>query len=265
MTTTIADEIVVAIGSADTTNPALRVGVEFARLTSLPLRLVHVACDGETIDIDPLDSHLQNTAPEVSVQAASVAAADVVSGIIGELTPRSLVILKSTNASRWSGKASVAEHVLDAFSGLVVMVGPELTPVDNATANALAGPILIALDGSTEAERAMPVATELAGKSNASLVATRVVPTSADDRTSDSASDYLAAITASVTDARAVLPVSNDPIAAILETAGNEAVALIVLSSHGDRASERATISRTSMGLVHGATVPVLMVGPDAG
>ncbi|MEZ5377715.1 MAG: universal stress protein [Acidimicrobiales bacterium] len=258
MTTNLADEIVVAIGSAATDNPALAVGIEFARLTNLPLRLVHVACDGATIDADALDEHLQTTAPDVPVSIVSTDADDVVGGIVGELTPRSLAILKSTNASRWSGKSSVAEHVLDAFPGLIAMVGPE---VEGSTS--FAGPVVIALDGSTEAERALPVARELATAVGQEIVATRVVAVSASDDERRSAAAYLEATNATLPGSRPALPDSNDPISAILATATDEAAGLIVLSSHGDRASERATISRTSMGLVHSATVPVLLVGPE--
>lgn len=260
MTTTLADEIVVAIGSATTENPALRVGVELARLTELPLRLLHVACNGETIDTAALADHLRSAAPQVSIDIVSVVADDVVTGIVGELTPRTLAILKSTNANRWSGKASVAEHVLDAFPGLVAMVGPQ-APGGLAPS----GPIVIALDGSHEAERALPVVRHLAASFDRAIVTTRVIATTATDDERRAAAAYLDATNATLPHSRAALAEANDPISAILATATSHAAALIVLSSHGDRASARATISRTSMGLVHGATVPVLMVGPAIG
>ncbi len=259
----LVDEIAVAIASAATDHVGLALGIELAGLLDTPLRLIHVTTpthsgtDASELDVDPLDQHLQTTAPNISTSITSVEATDVVTGLVGELEPRSLVVLESNNASRWSGKTSVAEHVLDAFSGLVVMTGPAFDPT-----GALDRRVLIALDGSVDAERALPVAGRLAEYMDQSVLATRVVPTSADATAENAAIDYLETITGRLPNATAITPTSNDPIAAILD-ASNDDVGLIVLSSHGDRASERSTISRTSMGLVQSATVPVVLVGPD--
>ncbi len=284
MTETIANEIAVAIGSADVDNPALGIGLALAQLTNLPLRLIHVVCDGDTVDTDVLQRHLESVAPKLSVSVDNVVADTVsdratsndatsnsdpsngdptnnvvVNGIVNALTDRSLAVLKSTNANRWSGKASVAEHVLDAFSGLVAMIGPNV-----AAKFSLNHPILVALDGSPNAERALSVTRYLAGLTEQEVIMATVLSTSADDGERATATKYLDALGDTLDTSRSTLPISNDPISALTAVAVEAEASLIVLSSHGDRTSERPSISRTSMGLVHSAPVPVLLVGARA-
>lgn len=259
--TAIAGEIAVAIGSDSADNPAFTVAAALAAPLDVPIRVIHVhKASGSdeggsaTVDGSSLIERLSAMAPSVAVSFESVEASEIVDGLVEALEARSLAVLKSDNANRWSAQSSIAECVVDAFHGLVAVVGPAL-----ARELSFAGPIVVAIDGSADAERALPVASALAGRLGVAVVAARSVAISAEASEVEAAQSYLD----SVTGVEPLLVRSNDPISALSGAANERGASLLVLSSHGDRATKRATISRTSMGLVHDATMPVLLVGPE--
>lgn len=273
--TPIAEEIAVAVGSASADNPAFTVAASLAGALGVPIRVVHVqrgsATDGRgsatdregsatgeggsaAVEAAPMLERLSTMAPGVAVSFDSVAAAEIVDGLVGALGAGSLAVLKSDNANRWSAQSSIAEGVVDAFHGLVAIVGPALEAQP-----APAGPVVVAVDGSDDSERALPIAAALAGRLGVDALAVRAVAVSAAASEVDAAQSSLDAL-----DGFEPLVVrSNDPISALTGVANERSASLLVLSSHGDRASKRPTISRTSMGLVHDATMPVLLVGPE--
>lgn len=253
--TPIAGEIAVAVGSASADNPAFTVATALACALEVPIRVIHVHAGSAMVDGSSLTDQLSTMAPGVAVSFENVEAAEVVDGLVGALDPRSLAVLKSDNANRWSAQSSIAECVVDAFHGLVAIVGPALD-----AQSSFAGPVVVAVDGSNDAERALPIASALAGRLGVAVVAVRAVAISAEASDADAAQSYLD----SLDGFEPVLVRSNDPISALTGVANERGASLLVLSSHGDRATKRATISRTSMGLVHDATMPVLLVGPEA-
>lgn len=254
----VAHDVAVAVGSDDLDNPAITLGIALARSLGVPLRLLHVACDGTTIDGDALCEQIASVDATIAIRFESNHAADVVSGLVPMLTPRTLVVLKSQHANRWSGKVSIAEHVLDAFPGIVALIGPEATVQPSLT-----GPIVLALDGSLDAERALRSAVVFTDVLGSWLVAVRVVPEPANHDAVTEAAHYLGTATAGLDAVEAVTPSSNDPVSAVTNLAREHDAALVVLSSHGNRATKRATLGRTSMGVVAAATQPVILVGPD--
>lgn len=257
--TPIAEEIAVAVGSASADNPAFTVATSLARALGLPIRVIHVriATDGAAsaaVEAAPMVERVSTMAPSVAVSFERVEATDVVDGLVGALDARSLAVLKSDNANRWSAQSSIAEGVVDAFHGLVAIVGPALAGQETP-----AGPVVVAVDGSNDAERALPIAGALADRLGVAPIAVRALAISAEASDADAAQSYLD----SLDGFESLLVRSNDPISALTGVANEQNASLLVLSSHGDRATKRATISRTSMGLVHDATMPVVLVGPE--
>ena len=53
---------------------------------------------------------------------------------------------------------------------------------------------------------------------------------------------------------------SNDPVSAIAALADEQAAALVVLSSRGDRSTQRSSMSRTAAGVIAEVACPVMVI-----
>lgn len=215
--------IVVPLSDPGADDPGLEVAERLGEALGVPVEAVH-----------------HDVAPE-----------DLPDAIVGRLEPGTMLVMHSERANRWSGEASVAEHVLDRWEGLTVLAGPDCRAAGH-------GPILVPVDGSADAERAVPFARGLARSVGVDVELVRVVPT--DDPTDEAERD-LGRLAAAGGLATRVLA-HNDPVRALCDRAADIGSAYLVLSSHGDRHTPRPTISRTSTGLVAEAGRPVVIVGP---
>lgn len=233
-------EVVVALDDPDAPDPARELGDEVARRLGVAVRSVHVEA-GPEIDHD-----------------------EVSDAIAARLEPTSLLVVRSQHASRWSGKRSVAEHLVDRWGGLVLSLGPE------GQWTSRAGPVVVAVNGSAGAERAVSPAGRLAAAFGVGLALAWVV---AEDEgagseagtTAERAESYLDSLAAEIAGGRATACVlrSNDHVGALAAEAERRSSPFIALASIGDRTVRRPTISRTSSGLMHEAGCPVLVVGHE--
>ncbi len=231
----VASEVAVLLGEPAESERGLAVGRQLAAFLGVPLRTIHVEEEPD----------------------------DLVGTLVDRLGDTSLAVMESSHATRWSGKHSTAEHVLDRWGGLAALVGPGVD--EQALADA-SGPVLVALDGSPVSERAIPFAAGLAEARGVDLVGIRVVapPKASRDAISRSeAADYLHDVLPNETGGHLVVE-SVDPIAAIVGEVAARKCCLVVVGSKGDRSTRRASMSRVVSGLLSEAGVVVVAVGPNA-
>ncbi len=231
----VASEVVVLLGAPAESERGSAVGRELAAVLGVPLRTVHV-----------------EEAPD-----------DLVGTLVDRLRDTSLAVMESSHATRWSGKHSTAEHVLDRWGGLAALVGPG---VGEDSVAAAGGPVLVALDGSPVSERAIPFAAGLAEARGVDLVGIRVVaPPNASPgaMARTEATDYLHDVLPNDAGGHLVVE-SVDPIAAIVGEVAARNCCLVVVGSKGDRSTRRASMSRVVSGLLSEAGVVVVAVGPNA-
>lgn len=214
----LASEVVVAVQELVAADPSVALATQLASALDVPSRVLHVEAGAEGI-------------------AAAIA---------DELSPHSLLVMHSEHANRWSGKWSVAEHVIDQWGGLAIAVGPCYS------GTVLAGPVMVAVDGSPNSLRSAGPARALGDALDRLIQFCRVVSV-VDDSDHGPIGD--------LSPAESLLVVSNDPISALLSQADKEQASLIVLAARGNRSTARASISRTCAGVIAGATQPVMIVG----
>jgi len=219
----LGSEVVVALGEpgaadAGRADPSIALATELAAALDVPLRTLHVEAEPD----------------------------DVAPAIAEGLLPTSILVIHSEQANRWSGKWSVAEHVIDQWGGIAVAVGPRYSPTSRP------GPVLTAVDGSPSSLRVVEPARAVANTLHRSIQFCQVVPT-----TETNAPDRIGDLPVEDT----TFVVGNDPISALLGQADSEDSAMIVLAARGDRASARPSISRTCAGVIAGAAQPVVIVG----
>ncbi|MDH3683778.1 MAG: universal stress protein [Acidimicrobiia bacterium] len=220
-------EVVAALDAPGLAGEAQLLAEDVARRRDLPLRIVHI-----------------------EAEPAALSTTELAAAIVGELRPDSLVVMETDRASRWSGKYSVAEHVVDRWGGQSLVVGPA------CVSSGRTGPIVVPVNGSAGAERAIGPAAELAAAFEVEVVLIRVASGDA----VGPARDYLAALTSS-SGHRTHLIEATDHVAALVAAADELASRFIVISSRGDRTVTRPTMSRTTSGLAAEAPCPVLIVG----
>jgi len=131
--------------------------------------------------------------------------------------------------------------------------------------------ILVPLDGSSLAEQALPVAACLARASHGSIVLVRAVNSAmtraAREANLAHAQEYLDQIsTVPPLHDISIETVARTGSAAstILATVHSHAIDLIVISSHGNKATARAVMGTTAQEVTHLATVPVLLLRAEA-
>ncbi len=222
----LGSEVVVALGESDAgdgsaplhADPSIALGKALASALDVPVRMLHV-----------------EAAPE-----------HVAAAIAEGLAPTSILVIHSEHANRWSGKWSVAEHVIDQWGGIVVAIGPRYSP------SARPGPVLTAVDGSTSSFRVVEPAHAVASTLDRTIQFCQVIPAT-DPEPVGPLGDLPLDNTAFVN--------GNDPVSALLGQADSEDCSMIVLAARGDRASTRASISRTCSGVIAGAVQPVMVVG----
>jgi nucleotide-binding universal stress UspA family protein len=143
--------------------------------------------------------------------------------------------------------------------------------------------VLVPLDGSAVAEQAVTVATALVSRENSRLVLVRAVPTAEGGEFGDphaqraraaraqqaraAAEAELVAMTERLQgEARSVTfhLIMGDPATAILATAASAAAELIVMTGHAYGRSEQWPCGRVAEAVLGGASIPCVLVPPDA-
>lgn len=218
-------EVVAALDDPSVAGDGRRLAEEVAGRRDLPLRTVHI-------------------------EAESPSAIELADAIAERLQRDSLVVMETDHASRWSGKYSVAEHVVDGWGGQTLVVGPASTRGERT------GPIVVPVNGSPGAERAIGPAAELAAAYDVGVMLVRVAW--GDDI--DPARRYLESLAAR-TGHRARVVEATDHVAALVAAAEELSSPFIAVSSRGDRTITRPTMSRTTSGLAAEAPCPVLIIG----
>ena len=227
-----ATSVVLASATSEASGSGGAVARWLADALELPDRVLHL--DEPADDPDELADHIADRLPTDA-----------------------LLVMESHHADRWASRASVTEHVLDAFGGPAVVAGP-------GTETPHRGPIVVALDGSPEANQAIGPAITLARAVGGDVVLATIAPEPLDASPDLASADQLLAETAanlpSDVGGRGQSRASNDPVGALAEIASDVEAALLVLVSKGDRTIARGSMSRTATGLVATAACPVVIV-----
>lgn len=207
-----------------------------AVLFSVPVSAIHLDTNDSANPSDP-------------TPAATLAAA-----ISEQVDHHHLLVIESAHADRWRSRNSVAEHLIDLHPNTTVAIGPTSHP------GFAEGPIVVALDGSDRALTGLAAAQQLGEALDRPLLLARVVAESDADQ-SDAAEQELRGCSPG---ASVVVPISNDPISALVSVCADSNAALVVLASSGDRETKRSSMSRTTAGLIAEARCPVVVVPPAA-
>ena len=173
-----------------------------------------------------------------------------------------LASTKSSGLDRWLN-GSVTERIVKT-TGVPVLVVPPAW--DRSITERGSARILVPLDGSAAAEQAVWVVVRLA-----SLIPTHIVLVRAmrDDTTAQGAQEYLNQVAANVRSALsdgdvATHLVVNSPVSGILETAHDQDVDAIAMSTRGQRTTRRVSMGRVATEVFDRATVPLILLGPRA-
>jgi nucleotide-binding universal stress UspA family protein len=208
--------------------------------------------------------HIENSASSPAADSEDLTPEERLAAAICDDIPNdALLVIESEHADRWRSRHSVAEHLIDAFAGAAIAVGP------HASAVVAAGPVLVALDGSDSAEGSLATAIRFAETLGRPLEFVRVVeePLHPDPKDSleASAEAYLQDVSARTAGGDGSLGhtttvvTSNDPVSALAALADERGAALVVLNSRGDRSTQRSSMSRTAAGLIAELGCPVMV------
>ncbi len=245
-TSLIATEVVVPLESLEGADEGRTLGAALAERLAVPLRIVHVDM------------------PATSEPSRGGADEGLVAAIVAELSDQSILVMHSEHANRWSGKDSIAEHVVDEWGGTAMVVGPGVSTNHLDTSM---DSVLVAVDGSSNAERSVAPAATLAAAVGADLVLARVVSHALGEGAEPAVAEargYLESLAKTIEGDIAVHSAvleSNDPVSALCQEAANRSAGLVVLASRGDRTAPRPMITKTCSGLVAEAGRPVVVIG----
>jgi nucleotide-binding universal stress UspA family protein len=176
-----------------------------------------------------------------------------------------LIALSSLKASRFDRwlNGSVTEHVVKSASAPVLVVPPAW---DRPMIHGQSARVLVPVDGSLSAEQAVWAVVRLTRELPTRIMLMRAIP---DDARAHGAQEYLSWVAA---EAQTALPdaevttrlVVDSTVKGILETARNEDVDLIAMSTRGQPARRHALVGRTASDVFARATAPLLLLGPRA-
>ena len=265
-------EVLIPIATAFGRQEGLAVGASLARTWGLPVRLLHVALGDRATEMDFVDiiHRFRHRHPDLAVSVHEVdgrkSDRDPVAGIVDNVGDGSLIVLASERASQWLDGPSVAEAVLHASKGTVVLLGP------NCVDPPIASSVVVALDGSARAEAALGPAVAIASAWGTQLWLVTALPeamrhtsnalAARDEELAEAA--YLRTMVERLAeggiDATPNLVYHDEPIAGIATFATEVGAAMIAASSHGETGIARRLFGSVCMGLVAEAEVPILVV-----
>jgi nucleotide-binding universal stress UspA family protein len=173
-----------------------------------------------------------------------------------------LASMKASRFDRWLN-GSVSEHVLRSASAPVLLVPPAW---DRSIIQGRSARIVIPLDGSSSAELALWVVAHLIHELPARIILIRAIP---DETQAQAAEEYL---TGTATKVQSAVPGADVTtrllvdlgVNAILETARDQDVDLIAMSTGAQRTGLQVLVGRTASEVFARATAPLLLVGPRA-
>lgn len=279
--------VIIPLDGSELAETALRYLPVLATLGPLRVRLVAVAEDGESYSIPNAQAWQDREARLLKEYLKGVPARIQASGIEVETAvrrgnPAEVLVtdahrfkadfmLLSTHGrsgpSRWR-LGSVADKVIRSVRCNTLAVGPAIYNGHNRTT---VRSIMVPLDGSELAESVMPLATRLAAGLGAQLhlvEAVSQVPTEmfAGFNIADLdlvATEYLQKKADAYCQLNPVVSVVNGPAAeALLFYAGQEAIDLVVMTSHGRGGLLRAALGSVTDRML-GGSAPVLIVRKD--
>ena len=225
---------------------------------------------------DRLDMDVREIHVDIDVDHPAASLNDPATGIVAALAPGSLVVMATAHAGGSpAGHGSVAEEVVRAWPGPVVLVGPGVRVPRWEQSIDFNESIVVPLDGSPMAERAVPVAASLAQVLDVPLWLVQVVDPEVSRKVlelraageSVSESAYVRKMAAEASSSRRVgweIVHGDDPATAVLHFARDQGASMIVTTTRGASGVERMVFGSVSMAMVAAGTHPVVVLGPDA-
>lgn len=265
-------QVIVPVDGSRRSWAAARVGAVIADACDARLELVSVVFDEHErdfvrnevradlavegpLEVEPSVTVIVAAPPEGSVGAVVARHAESVDG--------GVVVMSSTGRGRTAAMlGSVADDVLRAMFGPIIVVGPHAEPLES-----LAGDLMVPVDGSEFSETSLPLAASWGIALGATPWIVEVLTERMDPGTDVLESSYAHRLardlqTQSHHDVEFDVLHGADPATAIAEFADRNGAMFVVMSTHGRSGLRRLTLGSTAASVVHRATCPVVLHRP---
>ncbi len=265
--------IIVPVDGSKRSWCAARVGAVIADACDAEFELVNVVFDAR--QYDHARSELRSgmfaeeplaVEPTMTALVGAPSSDDTVGSVIArhvEAVSGAMVVMSSNGRGRSAAVlGSVADDVLQAMFGPIIVVGPEVTDFES-----FSGDIIVPVDGSEFSETSLPLAAAWGIAFGATpwiievLTENLPMPT---DALESSYPNRLARDLAAQShhDVEFEVLHGSSPSKAIVDYATRNKARLIVMSTHGRTGIRRLTLGSTASSVVHGATCPVVLHRP---
>lgn len=259
-------EILVPIEAGHWYERGISLAARYAEAWSVPLNLVHVRTpdvDSSLQAVQEAQQSVKARHPSIDVSGTEIDAADVATGIAGQMGRGTLVFVATDRAQRSGGSESFGEQVMNAVETMVMMAGPHVGSIEAA------GSVVVALDGSVRAERSLSPALAAADGDRLWLISS--VPAATTEHVAKlrergenvSESGYLRSVAERLENASNVrweIIHDDDPVHAVARFVETHDVRLVVATTHGETGLARRAFGSVSIGMVERLAVPVLVV-----
>ncbi len=266
-------QIIVPVDGSERSWVAVRAGAVIAEACAADLQLVTVVAEGwQGEDARDEFSRVLDAGPPLATPASIVALvagesyyANVGSVIAAhaESINGAMVVMSSTGRGRSAAVlGSVADDVLRAMFGPIIVLGPRAAELDSFT-----GDLVVPVDGSDFAETILPIAAAwgiaLGARPWVVEVITEQAPAPADVFESSHASRLAARLREqSHHDVEFEVLHNPHPGTEIADFADRVGARLVMMSTHGRTGMQRLTAGSTASAVVRAATCPVVLHRP---
>ncbi len=261
-------DIVVPLDGSPAAERALAPALELVRRTGVPLRVLSRSFPDE---IDATAAYLATVADrhaaEAPIETVVVDRDSIPDAIVEGLGPGSLVCMSSHGRGGLTRAVvgSIAEALLRTCDRPTLVIGPQVS------GSRFSGQVVAGIDGSPESERTLEPARAWATLLGQPLVLVTVVEVEADRRRDEAGppgtvdTGHLAALGRRAGASGWDVLHDPDPARALIEVAASAPAGLLVVASHGRTGWDRVRLGSVTAGVVHQATVPVLVVPAGIG
>ncbi len=265
--------IIVPVDGSDRSWEVARVGAVIADSCAADLEIVHVVANDEHAAVarEELGAHLDEIGP-LAVDAAivpivpeldSVGSAGSAIAAYAEAVDGSMIVMSSTGRGRSAAVlGSVADDVLRAMFGPIIVVGPHVTDVGS-----FSGDLVVPVDGSDFSETILPLAAAWGIALGATPWIVEVLDGTYAGSSDIFESSYPHRLANELTatshhDVQFEVLHGGSAAEAIVDFARQQDTVAIMMATHGRTGLQRITTGSTAASVVHRATVPVVLSRP---
>ena len=264
--------IIVPVDGSKRSWCAARMGAVIAVACDADLEIVNVVFDAR--QFDHARSELRSALfaeeplavePTMTALVGAPSSDDTVGSVIArhaEAVNGAMVVMSSTGRGRTAAVlGSVADDVLQAMFGPIIVIGPEVTEFES-----FSGDIIVPVDGSEFSETSLPLAAAWGIAFGATAWIVEVLNEHTPKPADALESSYPNRLAQDL-EAQSHHDVEFDvlhgaPANAFVDYATRNKARLIVMSTHGRTGFQRLTLGSTAASVVHEATCPVVLHRP---